>query len=191
MPAHTGEHPIGGCSIDIARHTLTKRPGGLPGPRCGAAVAGAAEVGRPVGKCAPSRAVEPAQRLGVVLQPASGQGVPAADRAITVKSELLQRGGHIVVRELTGGLYFWPAKAGPMIDGRERAIDTLEYLTMKSGASQRWPSGLPRAAQKVNRSTKPTCWSLPAVASGGQPGSRRLPDVELEHMLVGHRASAW
>ena len=52
---------------------------------------------------------------------------PALAGASPLKPEKLAGVDLVVVRELTGGLYFGQPKKREMINGRERAVDTLEY----------------------------------------------------------------
>ena len=52
---------------------------------------------------------------------------PALMDASPLKPEKLVGVDMIVVRELTGGLYFGQPRGREMVDGRERAFDTLEY----------------------------------------------------------------
>ena len=54
----------------------------------------------------------------------------------------------LVIRELTGGLYFGQPKGRDDEDGHERAVDTLEYhdFEMRAGGAS-WPSGWRGAPQ--------------------------------------------
>ena len=52
---------------------------------------------------------------------------PALIDASPLKAEKLQGVDIVVIRELTGGLYFGFPKGRDVKDGRERAVDTLEY----------------------------------------------------------------
>lgn len=47
--------------------------------------------------------------------------------ASPLKPELLRGVDFVVVRELTGGLYFGQPKGRDIVDGRARAVDTMEY----------------------------------------------------------------
>lgn len=53
---------------------------------------------------------------------------PSLIDASPLKAEKLKDVDIIVVRELTGGLYFGQPKMREMVNGNERAVDTLEYF---------------------------------------------------------------
>ena len=92
----------------------------------------------------------------------------------------------LVIRELTGGLYFGKPKGREMIDGHERAVDTLEYydyemrrvvnlaFRLAEGRRQKVTS-----VDKANVLESSRMWRQIATATGG-----RSPGVGLEHMLV-------
>ncbi len=68
-----------------------------------------------------------AKGLGVFANLRPVKVHPALIDSSPLKPEKLKDVDIIVVRELTGGLYFgWP-KGRDIKDGRERAVDTLEY----------------------------------------------------------------
>jgi 3-isopropylmalate dehydrogenase len=103
-----------------------------------------------------------------------------------VKSELLDGVDMIVVRELTGGLYFGQPKGRGMVDGRERAIDTLEYYEYEIRRIAEMAFRLARGRRKkvtsidkANVLESSRLWRQ--VVSQVHTG---YPDVELEHMLV-------
>ncbi|MCW2277646.1 3-isopropylmalate dehydrogenase [Heliophilum fasciatum] len=54
---------------------------------------------------------------------------PALADASTLKREVLEGVDMVVIRELTGGLYFGEKKRETLEDGSERAVDTLVYST--------------------------------------------------------------
>ncbi len=125
------EYLIGGCSIDAFGTALTDEA--LAACRAAHAVLLGA-VGGPKWDD-PSAAVRPEQGL---LALRKGLGVFANLRPVKVyprlidasplKAEKLQGVDLVVVRELTGGLYFGKPKGRSLTpDGRERAVDTLEY----------------------------------------------------------------
>ena len=111
---------------------------------------------------------------------------PALIKWSPLKAEKLQGVDIIVVRELTGGLYFgWP-KGRDVKDGRERAVDTLEYydyevkrvvelaFKLAKGRKKKVTS-----VDKANVLESSRLWRQIATKIGAQN-----PDVELEHMLV-------
>jgi 3-isopropylmalate dehydrogenase len=91
----------------------------------------------------------------------------------------------LVLRELTGGLYFGP-RVRDVVDGRRRAIDTLEYndheiarvvtlaFQLARGRSRRVTS-----IDKANVLESSRLWRQVAVEVG-----LRHPDITLDHQLV-------
>ncbi len=92
----------------------------------------------------------------------------------------------LVVRELTGGLYFgWP-KGRDVKDGRERAVDTLEYYDYEIRRvvelAFRLAKGRKKKVTSVDKANvleSSRLWRQIAAQIGAQN-----PDVTLEHMLV-------
>ena len=122
---------IGGCSIDRFGSSLTDETVAAC-KRAGAVLMGA--VGGPKWDD-PSAKDRPEvgllrirKELGVFanLRPVSVH--PALVASSPLKPEKLAGVDMIVVRELTGGLYFGQPKGRDMVDGKERAFDTLEYF---------------------------------------------------------------
>lgn len=121
---------MGGCSID--QHGVALTDDTLAACKAADAVLLGA-VGGPKWDD-PSAKVRPEQGL---LGLRKGLGVfanlrpvrlhPALLDASPLKPERLNGVDLIVVRELTGGLYFGQPKGREMRDGHERAVDTLEY----------------------------------------------------------------
>jgi len=111
---------------------------------------------------------------------------PALIDSSPLKPEKLKDVDIIVVRELTGGLYFgWP-KGRDFKDGRERAVDTLEYydyevrrvieLAFKLAAVRRKKV---TSVDKANVLESSRLWRQIATEIG-----KENRDVELEHILV-------
>jgi 3-isopropylmalate dehydrogenase len=98
----------------------------------------------------------------------------------------------MVVRELTGGLYFgWP-KGRDVKDGRERAVDTLEYYDYEVSRVLELAFKLAKgrknkvtSVDKANVLESSRLWRQTATKVGAEN-----PDVELEHVLV-DAASMW
>jgi 3-isopropylmalate dehydrogenase len=92
----------------------------------------------------------------------------------------------IVVRELTGGLYFGFPKGRDVKDGRERAVDTLEYYDYEIKRVVELAFNLARgrrrkvtSVDKANVLESSRLWRQIATRIG-----KENPDIELEHTLV-------
>jgi 3-isopropylmalate dehydrogenase len=92
----------------------------------------------------------------------------------------------IVVRELTGGLYFGQPKLREMKDGHERAVDTLEYYDYEVKRVVELAFNLAKgrkkkvtSVDKANILESSRMWRQIATRIG-----KANPDIELEHMLV-------
>ncbi len=127
---HYTEHLMGGCSIDRFGTALTDAT--LAACKAADAVLLGA-VGGPKWDD-PTAAVRPEQGL---LALRKGMGVFANLRPVRVypeltgasplKPERLAGVDLVFVRELTGGLYFGQPKGRSLVNGCQRAVDTLEY----------------------------------------------------------------
>jgi len=103
-----------------------------------------------------------------------------------VKPEKLQGVDILVIRELTGGLYFGQPKLREMKDGKEHAVDTLEYydyevrrvveLAFKLAAGRKKKV---TSVDKANILESSRMWRQIATRIGWQH-----PDIALEHLLV-------
>ena len=117
---------------------------------------------------------------------------PALAHACPLKSD---RQGHgvdiLVVRELTGGMYFGqPKKTEDLGNGQRRAIDTMVYTTpeieriahvaFRSAQSRRKKL---TSIDKANELENGILWREVVTAVG-----RQYPDVALEHMFVDNGA---
>ena len=110
---------------------------------------------------------------------------PALIDASPLKPEKLRGVDIIVVRELTGGLYFG-AKKREVVDGHDTAIDTLEYrdyevqrvveLAFQLAASRRKKV---TSVDKANVLESSRLWRQVAARIGARHG-----DFTLEHLLV-------
>ncbi len=125
------EYKIGGCSIDASGTALTEEA--LNACKSADAVLLGA-VGGPKWDN-PTAPVRPEQGL---LALRKGMGVfanlrpvavhPALVNASPLKPDRLEGVDMLFIRELTGGLYFGQPKGRSMVNGAERAVDTLEYF---------------------------------------------------------------
>ena len=92
----------------------------------------------------------------------------------------------LVVRELTGGLYFGQPKGRSQVDGHTRAVDTLEYTDFEIERIVRLAFRLAQARRKqltsvdkANVLESSRLWRQVTAQVG-----RDFPDVTLEHVLV-------
>ncbi|MGB9798632.1 MAG: 3-isopropylmalate dehydrogenase [Thermanaerothrix sp.] len=111
---------------------------------------------------------------------------PALIEASPIKSDRLLGVDLIVVRELTGGLYFGRPKKRDWVDGQQRAVDTLEYteneierivdLAFRLARQRRKKVS---SVDKANVLESSRLWREVANRV-----AQRYPDVTLEHVLV-------
>jgi len=183
------EHLIGGCSIDKFGTALTDET--LADCKAaGAVLLGA--VGGPKWDD-PRARVRPEQGL---LALRKGLGVFANLRPVKVhpalvdssplKPEKLKGVDILVIRELTGGLYFGQPKGREQVDGRQRAVDTLEYyddeisrvveLAFRLAAGRRSKVS---SVDKANVLESSRLWRQVTTGVGAQ-----YHNIALEHVLV-------
>ncbi|WP_438020793.1 3-isopropylmalate dehydrogenase [Sorangium sp. So ce315] len=183
------EHLIGGCAIDASGTALTQET--LDACRAADAVLLGA-VGGPKWDN-PSASVRPEQGLLALRQ---GLGLYANLRPIRLFPELIQASplrperladvDIMVVRELTGGLYFGKPRLREEVNGRRRAVDTLEYtdveiervveLAFRLAAPRR---RLVTSVDKANVLESSRLWRTVATEVAA-----RHPDIRIEHQLV-------
>jgi 3-isopropylmalate dehydrogenase len=124
--------------------------------------------------------------LGVFANLRPVQVHPTLVDASPLKPERVRGVDILVIRELTGGLYFGQPKGRETRDGVERAVDTLEYhdfevrrvveLAFRMAAGRRRKV---TSVDKANVLESSRLWRQVATAVG-----QAHPDVALEHMLV-------
>jgi 3-isopropylmalate dehydrogenase len=181
---------MGGCSIDKYGSSLTDET--LADCKSAHAVllgaVGGPKWDDPNAKDRPERGLLALRKgLGVFANLRPVKVHPALIDSSPLKPEKLQGVDIIVVRELTGGLYFGQPKMREMTkDGHERAVDTLEYydyeiqrvmelaFTLAKGRKKKVTS-----VDKANVLESSRMWRQVATKVGAQN-----KDVELEHMLV-------
>jgi 3-isopropylmalate dehydrogenase len=185
------ERPFGGTSFDQLGAPLTD-PVLAEALGSDAVLMGA--VGGPKWADAP-RALRPeagllALRKGMEvfanLRPAICYG-PLAD-ASTLKREVVEGLDLMIVRELTGGVYFGQPRGVEMLpDGQRRGVDTQVYTTGEIERVCRVAFELARgrrnkvtSAEKSNVMETGQLWREVVTALH----AREYPDVELEHMLA-------
>ena len=183
------ERLMGGCSIDKYGSSLTDET--LADCQSADAVllgaVGGPKWDDPLAKDRPERGLLALRKgLGVFANLRPVKVHPALIDSSPLKPEKLKGVDILVVRELTGGLYFgWP-KGRDVKDGRERAVDTLEYydyevkrvmelaFTLAKGRKKKVTS-----VDKANVLESSRLWRQIATKIG-----KENPDVELEHVLV-------
>ena len=180
---------MGGCSIDKYGSSLTAET--LAAAKSADAVllgaVGGPKWDDPAAKDRPERGLLALRKgLGVFANLRPVKVHPALIDSSPLKPEKLKGVDIIVVRELTGGLYFGQPKMREMKDGHERAVDTLEYydyevqrvmelaFTLAKGRKKKVTS-----VDKANVLESSRLWRQIATKVGAEH-----KDVELEHMLV-------
>jgi 3-isopropylmalate dehydrogenase len=183
------ECPIGGCSIEKHGTALTEET--LSACKAADAVLLGA-VGGPRWDN-PTAAVRPEQGLLAIrkglglyanLRPVRSH--PALVDSSPVKAENLKGVDLLVVRELTGGLYFGEPKGRFEENGRTRAVDTMEYYDFEVERILNLAFYLAKSRRKrvtsvdkANVLETSRLWRQ--IATELVKGN---PDVSLEHMLV-------
>ncbi len=183
------EQLIGGCSIDKHGSSLTEEA--LADCKAADAVllgaVGGPKWDQPSAKDRPERGLLALRKgLGVFANLRPVKVHPALIDSSPLKPERLKGVDIIVVRELTGGLYFgWP-KGRDSKDGRERAVDTLEYYDYEVRRVVELAFRLAKnrrkkvtSVDKANVLESSRLWRQITAEIG-----RDHTDIELEHMLV-------
>lgn len=183
------ERLMGGCSIDRYGSSLTDET--LADCKSADAVllgaVGGPKWDDPAAKDRPERGLLALRKgLGVFANLRPVKVHPALIDSSPLKPEKLMGVDIMVVRELTGGLYFgWP-KGRDIKDGRERAVDTLEYYDYEIKRVMELAFSLAKgrkkkvtSVDKANVLESSRLWRQIAVQVG-----KANPDVELEHTLV-------
>ncbi len=181
-------HLMGGCSIDAHGSSLTDET--LKACQQSEAVllgaVGGPKWDDPTAKDRPERgllALRKGLQVFANLRPVKVH--PALIDASPLKPEKLQGVDIIVVRELTGGLYFG-AKKREVVDGHDTASDTLEYhdyevqrvveLAFQLASARRKKV---TSVDKANVLESSRLWRQVATSIG-----KEHSDFTLEHMLV-------
>jgi 3-isopropylmalate dehydrogenase len=183
------ERLMGGCSIDRYGISLTDET--LADCQAADAIlfgaVGGPKWDDPNAKDRPERGLLRLRKgLGVFanLRPVSVH--PALVDASPLKPERLKGVDIIVVRELTGGLYFGQPKMREIQDGCERAVDTLEYYDFEIRRILELGFRLAKerkrkvtSVDKANVLESSRLWRQVAAQVG-----KEHPEVTLEHQLV-------
>ncbi len=183
------ERLMGGCSIDRYGSSLTDET--LANCQASDSVllgaVGGPKWDDPNAKDRPERGLLALRKgLGVFANLRPVKVHPALIDTSPLKPEKLKGVDIMVVRELTGGLYFGFPKGRDVKDGRERAVDTLEYYDYEVKRVVELAFDLARgrkkkvtSVDKANVLESSRLWRQIATKIG-----KENPDIELEHMLV-------
>jgi 3-isopropylmalate dehydrogenase len=183
------EHLMGGCSID--RHGVALTDEVLQACQASDAVllgaVGGPRWDDPQAKVRPEQGLLGLRKgLGVFANLRPVKVHPALIDASPLKPDRLRGVDVLVIRELTGGLYFGQPKGRDVRDGHERAVDTLEYHDYEVRRVVELAFRLARARRrkvtsidKANVLESSRLWRQIATAVG-----REHPEVALDHMLV-------
>lgn len=183
------ERMIGGCSIDaygtalsdeVITHCQTADAvllGAVGGPKWD----------DPLAKVRPEQGLLRLRKdLGVFANLRPVRVHPALTSASPLKPEKLAGVDLIVVRELTGGLYFGQPKERQRVNGHIRAVDTLEYhdyeIRRILELAFRLARGRRKAVASVDKANvleTSRLWRQIATEMSSQ-----FPEVALEHVLV-------
>ncbi len=183
------ERLMGGCSIDRYGTSLTDET--LADCRSADAVlfgaVGGPKWDDPNAKDRPERGLLALRKgLGVFANLRPVKVHPALIDASPLKPERLQGVDILVIRELTGGLYFGQPKMREMRGDCEWAVDTLEYYDYEIRRIVQLAFDLAKgrrkkvtSVDKANVLESSRLWRQVAAQVG-----RENPDVTLEHQLV-------
>jgi 3-isopropylmalate dehydrogenase len=183
------ERLMGGCSID--KHGVALTDEVLADCQAADAVllgaVGGPKWDDPAAKVRPEQGLLGLRKgLGVYANLRPVRVHPDLVNASPLKPERLAGVDILVIRELTGGLYFGQPKGRTMVDGHERGVDTLEYfdyeiervlaLAFRLAGDRRKKV---TSVDKANVLESSRLWRKIATSTGAAH-----PDVALDHMLV-------
>jgi 3-isopropylmalate dehydrogenase len=180
---------MGGCSIDAYGTSLTDET--LADCRAADAIlfgaVGGPKWDDPNAKDRPERGLLKLRKgLGVFANLRPVRVHPALVDASPLKPQKLKGVDILVLRELTGGLYFGQPKMREVKDGCERAVDTLEYYDFEIRRILELAFRLARdrkkkvtSVDKANVLESSRLWRQIAAQM-----AKENPDIQLEHVLV-------
>ncbi len=183
------ERLMGGCSIDKFGVALTDET--LADCKLSSAVllgaVGGPKWDDPKAKVRPEQGLLALRKgLGVFANLRPVRVHPALIDSSPLKPEKLQGVDILVIRELTGGLYFGQPKGRDLKDGHERAVDTLEYYDYEIRRVVELAFDLAKgrkrkvtSVDKANVLESSRLWRQIATEIGLQH-----IDITLEHVLV-------
>ena len=183
------ERLMGGCSIDAYGSSLTDET--LADCQSADAIlfgaVGGPKWDDPNAKDRPERGLLRLRKgLGVFANMRPVKVHPALVDASPLKPERLKGVDILVLRELTGGLYFGQPKMREMRDGKEWAVDTLEYYDFEIKRILDLAFDLAKgrrkkvtSVDKANVLESSRLWRQTAAKVG-----KEHPEITLEHQLV-------
>jgi len=126
------------------------------------------------------------KELGLYANLRPAKVFPALVNASTLKPEVVSGLDILVIRELTGGLYFGQKKREPLENGAIKVTDTLEYTTPEIDRIARLGFQMAQkrrkkltSVDKANVLESSRHWREVVTGLAGE-----YPDVELDHMYV-------
>ncbi len=182
-------HPIGGAAIDLTGNPLPEET--LNACReADAVILGA--VGGPKWDD-PTAAVRPEQGLlglrkglGLFANLRPVQPHPTLLNASPLRPERLENVNLLVVRELTGGIYFGEPRFRRTVNGEEQAVDTMAYTESEVRRVARLAfqlagkrQGKVTSVDKANVLESSRLWRQTVTQV-----AKEYPDIALEHLLV-------
>jgi 3-isopropylmalate dehydrogenase len=183
------EHLMGGCAIDAYGAALTDET--LADCQAAEAVllgaVGGPKWDDPTAKVRPEQGLLRLRKeLGVFANLRPVKVYPSLADFSPIKAENLRGVDLIVLRELTGGLYFGQPKERKLVDGHRWAVDTLEYHDFEirriAELAFQFASGRRKKVTSVDKANVLESSRLWRQVINEVHES--YPDVELEHMLV-------
>jgi len=183
------EHLLGGCAIDATGTAMPEAT--LKACQAASAVllgaVGGPKWDDPQAKVRPEQGLLAIRKgLGLYANLRPVKVIPSLARLSPLKPERLAGVDFIVIRELTGGLYFGQPKGRTKTATGEQAVDTLIYTDVEIRRIVRLAFQLARGRRKfvtsidkANVLESSRLWRQIAMEVG-----REFPDVKLEHQLV-------
>jgi 3-isopropylmalate dehydrogenase len=183
------EHLIGGCSIDRTGTALTDET--LAACKASDAVllgaVGGPQWDDPAARTRPEKGLLSLRKeLGLFANLRPVKPHPMLVTASPLKPEKVNGVDLLVVRELTGGLYFGQPRGQDNAGGHVRAVDTMEYYDFEIRRvielAFRLAGGRRKKVTSVDKANvleTSRLWRQTALAVGSEH-----PDITLEHMLV-------
>lgn len=130
------------------------------------------------------------KELGLFANLRPVQAFQSLSEASTLKSEIIENVDLMIVRELTGGIYFGTPRERRIENGKKIAVDTLSYTNEEIERIIRKAFELAKVRyQKVTSVDKANVLETSRVwREIADEVAKDYPEVELEHMLVDNAA---